>query len=1199
VLFDLEDLLAERVKVEEELARAHAYVIRAYAQKRCFPLASEAARAARQALGEHPQILVAEGHAALAVDDRVLARERYELALEKDPRSMAARHARANLDYVLGAFDACRAMLREIPDSDRYGAPALRLEAACHAARQDHAAEARAFERVVALVPESDHGLRDRIAWGLALASAGDRERAREVFDEAWRRAPDSDSGRYARRRVEYLENAHAGTAHRRLEAFPTTAQKWNYCGPAVLELCLRYTGLELTQDEIADVVKRRNGTPMYEIVQYLRDRDIVARRIEATRARLTAAIDLGLPVIVQEEYSTTSHVAVITGYDESLGMFVANDPATHRPILKSFEWTERAGDLYGNGGVIVLGRGGPATDALAARCDEAGLVEARHLALLDEGDRLRPGASPDAREDATLHEVLRLCHDAIALAPRFKLAWHRRLDVANRLYRLTRRSDDLDRVLADLHHIRTTFANDEWPHQLHAHFLFDEGRFEEAFVEYFEASRRDPDDANNVQAMGECMWLAGDLARAERHLLDAITLEPFMVRAAENLAAIYSRQLQEMERDEDEDDARTLSPSEIHVPMERELEALVRRAEHFSRIALSTHPENTFNHEVAGDLALRREDFEGAVLSFSKAREMEPSRQWPLWGLAKALTALGRARDAEAVLRDAIERFPGVPRGYSTLAALLGDEGRAGEAAAVLTSGIEAMEHGREGLARELFDLLAETGSTEAAAGKLRELAERLARDSDLVREVGYLLDENGQRGHAVALLRHAVDASPSDVNAVYRLGSLLSEDLLTRDEGRALLERTTSLAPEAPQPRVKLAWLAMTSAEGGGDPDATKRAADAALAWLEPLEDREDSYVEETRAAALSLLGRDAEADEAAHRAMEAHGSLERGLLSLVSWHIDAMRYDRAVTLAKRIEVASLPEDLVAWGESTWLAAHRLSGRLREILPALRERVAEEVPRHLAFDAYWGVRSIDHEIAARAALAIADRAANDEERIRYRIHAAEERAHLGDSSMITEMRSEAGERAEAWASLSYAYVDLDRFDEANEAAERAYALDPADKEALSAMEGACVRRGDVGRAIACARALAEQYPYEHVGPERLGALLAKSLLVEEALTQSGIAVDAAPFCHNAHWSRAVALFSAGDLEGARRHAARSLAIEEQEKPDPGNDCVMILRALDRDRDGLERCLATLAKSEPESVFAKYKALLRSVARS
>ncbi len=37
-------------------------------------------------------------------------------------------------------------------------------------------------------------------------------------------------------------------------------------------------------------------------------------------------------------------------------------------------------------------------------------------------------------------------------------------------------------------------------------------GDGKEAFVEYFEASRRDPDDANNLQSMGECMWLAGTL---------------------------------------------------------------------------------------------------------------------------------------------------------------------------------------------------------------------------------------------------------------------------------------------------------------------------------------------------------------------------------------------------------------------------------------------------------------------------------------------------------------------------------------------------------------------------------------------------------------------------------------------------------------------------------------------------------------
>jgi hypothetical protein len=54
-----------------------------------------------------------------------------------------------------------------------------------------------------------------------------------------------------------------------------------------------------------------------------------------------------GSAEIVQEEYSTTSHVAVITGYDEALGTFIAQDPATHQPLSKSFEWTQRSGDLF------------------------------------------------------------------------------------------------------------------------------------------------------------------------------------------------------------------------------------------------------------------------------------------------------------------------------------------------------------------------------------------------------------------------------------------------------------------------------------------------------------------------------------------------------------------------------------------------------------------------------------------------------------------------------------------------------------------------------------------------------------------------------------------------------------------------------------------------------------------------------------
>jgi hypothetical protein len=56
-----------------------------------------------------------------------------------------------------------------------------------------------------------------------------------------------------------------------------------------VLELCLRFLGIELEQDEIALVVKRTGGTPMFEIARYLDDMGVAARRIEATPARLRA----------------------------------------------------------------------------------------------------------------------------------------------------------------------------------------------------------------------------------------------------------------------------------------------------------------------------------------------------------------------------------------------------------------------------------------------------------------------------------------------------------------------------------------------------------------------------------------------------------------------------------------------------------------------------------------------------------------------------------------------------------------------------------------------------------------------------------------------------------------------------------------------------------------------------------------------
>jgi tetratricopeptide (TPR) repeat protein len=249
------------------------------------------------------------------------------------------------------------------------------------------------------------------------------------------------------------------------------------------------------------------------------------------------------------------------------------------------------------------------------------------------------------------------------------------------------------------------------------------------------------------------------------------------------------------------------------------------------------------------------------------------------------------------------------------------------------------------------------------------------------------------------------------------------------------------------------------------------------------------------------------------------------------------------------------------------------------------------------VAWEIYWGCRSLDHRLAAEAAATIAEHEEDPREELEWLINEAQHRAHIGDAAPLESLRARAGEQAQAWAHLSWAYSDLKRYPEANEAAQRAFSLDPEDRLALTVMEETHVRLNRPEEALRCAFRLKELHPYEHQGPERLGILLAKLFRVEEALQFSMQAVDAAPFCHISHRSRAVALFMAGQHELAEQHARQALSLEEPEEEDAGDDSLIVLRALSGDVDGLQRCLESLEQEEPPEIFAEFKQHLREVA--
>ena len=673
------------------------------------------------------------------------------------------------------------------------------------------------------------------------------------------------------------------------------------------------------------------------------------------------------------------------------------------------------------------------------------------------------------------------------------------------------------------------------------------------------------------MQEIGERERLAGDLAAAEEHLLAALASEPSDAQAAESLCAVYLRQLQEEEQEADHDHADcdhadcdhhvhektaldellALMPERILAPVRRDGAELRRRASHFNLVALELAPGRPFNHECAAELLRLEGRRAEAIAAWRRARELDPGRARSLSGLARELSEEGALADAQALLEE----------------------------------GLSTLQEDRQRLARPLLDVLGEVGSGEAAAARLRQLAEERLSDEALLREAAFILDEEQEQGHAIGLLRALVERAPGDSEALCRLGTLLGESLLTREEARQLLARAVELAPDEPAPRRALAWLLLEEDPARG---------------LALLESQEDPYTQETRSALLAALGRDEESRLELERALEAAPSPIAALCHLSDWHLAARRHGRALLLARQIFERPVPEDLVDAADYAWLRAHRGAGEARASLARVRELCDPDVPDFLACDIYWAYRWIDHRLAARAAQAHSEILDEDgPEELEWRVRAAGQRAQAGDEAELLLLREELGDAAGAWASLSREYLALGRPAEADDAARRAFELDGSSLDVLLAMVESRARRGRPEEAIGCARRILELRPLEHQGPERVALLCGKLLQVEEALACSARAVDAAPRCHVAQASRAVALFAAGDLDAAELFAREALALEPPERQDDDSDELILLRALTGDVDGLARCLATRARTERAEVFAAFKERLLEVSIS
>lgn len=151
----------------------------------------------------------------------------------------------------------------------------------------------------------------------------------------------------------------------------PFFPQEKYYCGPAATAMVLGWSGLPVTQEEMAEQVYTpgREGTLQPDIIAAMRRNGRLAIPVDDLR-ELLGEIAAGRPVLVFQnlalDFAPRWHYAVATAYDLEAGELIMNTGIwENRPVaLRTFEHTWRRGGYWG---LVVLKPGELPIEADAA----------------------------------------------------------------------------------------------------------------------------------------------------------------------------------------------------------------------------------------------------------------------------------------------------------------------------------------------------------------------------------------------------------------------------------------------------------------------------------------------------------------------------------------------------------------------------------------------------------------------------------------------------------------------------------------------------------------------------------------------------------------------------------------------------------------------------------------------------------------
>lgn len=713
-------LLTDKGEAEQAVkARIHSALLLSY--KRCRDVAERELAMARELVPDDPEILVGEADVLALFDARADAKARF-LAAREQGAARAGDIGYAWVATLAGDFDDAARALDRLSPLAAEDLPARRVRLLLQLARHRWDEAVMTLDEIGRTSPTSDLRRPDLLRRATLLYRMGCLDEARRAFEELAATAPaatDEEDPVKARavRAARLLSRGDLeALPHQRLRAFPSLAQLHNHCGPSSCELYLRFFGLAGDAVEIARQIKFPDGgTPVYRMRRYLESAGLHARRVEADLPTLKRLIDAGVPVIMEEEYSSSNHVAVAMGYDDRREILEVQDPMSHEVRETPYEELDKLNDLANHGALVAVPAEVNGTPGEAV-LDAAGATECRYIALVDE--------AAAALDGDRLDDAVRLLDESAALRRDYEMGWLVRYNLARRRVKGPNDAEGLERVREIVRETQAIWPDAEWPLQLAGGLLLDEGRYEEALAAWTVARDRDPDDGRNWAHIAECLLQLDRPAEADEAYAQALERDPGLVRANENRA-------------------------QLTFDTER-----YTQAELFNECALSLAPLNPFNQEMRGRILRLQGDYAGALAAFERALELDSERDFAASQRGQLLTVIGRVDEGIAALEALWAKTPSLGVAVD-LASVQYRNGSYQRAVEVCTAGLDK---------EESAGLLGLLGASQCALGQLDEGLVHLERATLLAPDYAWAFSEMGRHlagaGHAVEALQ-AIAAS------------------------------------------------------------------------------------------------------------------------------------------------------------------------------------------------------------------------------------------------------------------------------------------------------------------------------------------------------------------------------------------------------------------------------------------------------